>query len=269
MLTFWKLSLFHFVLFFLPWKPFFDNQPCLLFFLLSFWLFTFCPLKRKPFGVCLEFWQCKFKRKPSWGNLYWYILILTQSFAGLMGWRDMSFCFSHFHLCVMRVPFRLFIWGILFFLNRILLNLEKKKCYFIECPTFRGMSVSKNVAKEVYYTICCSQICIPFPLFWLFGSRGSTYKLHVSSSVCAISELRKCASETVKYLSESARIELVASVGQESILQCRRLPAMQEILVQPRRREGPLEKEMATCCSILAWEIPRTEKPGRLLSMGS
>lgn len=115
MLTFWKLSLFHFVLFFLPWKPFFDNQPCLLFFLLSFWLFTFCPLRRKPFGVCLEFWQFKFKRKPSWGNLYWYILISTQSFAGLMGWRDMSFCFSHFHLCVMRVPFRLFIWGILFF----------------------------------------------------------------------------------------------------------------------------------------------------------
>lgn len=150
MLTFWKLSLFHFVLFFLPWKPFFDNQPCLLFFLLSFWLFTFCPLRRKPFGVCLEFWQFKFKRKPSWGNLYWYILISTQSFAGLMGWRDMSFCFSHFHLCVTRVPFRLFIWGILFFfLNRILLNLEKK-CYFIECPTFRGMSVSKNVAKEVW-----------------------------------------------------------------------------------------------------------------------
>lgn len=115
MLTFWKLSLFHSVLFFLPWKPFFDNQPCLLFFLLSFWLLTFCPLKRKPFGVCLEFWQFKFKRKPSWGNLYWYSLILTQSFAGLMGWRDISFCFSHFHLCVMRVPFRLFIWGILFF----------------------------------------------------------------------------------------------------------------------------------------------------------
>lgn len=149
MLTFWKLSLFHSVLFFLPWKPFFDNQPCLLFFLLSFWLLTFCPLKRKPFGVCLEFWQFKFKRKPSWGNLYWYSLILTQSFAGLMGWRDISFCFSHFHLCVMRVPFRLFIWGILFFFNRILLNLERK-CYFIECPTFRGVSVNKNVAKEVW-----------------------------------------------------------------------------------------------------------------------
>ena len=32
--------------------------------------------------------------------------------------------------------------------------------------------------------------------------------------------------------------------------------------------EGPLEKEMATHSRILAWEIPRTEKPGELQSMG-
>ena len=31
----------------------------------------------------------------------------------------------------------------------------------------------------------------------------------------------------------------------------------------------PLEKEMATCSSILAWKIPWTVKPGRLQSMGS
>ena len=34
-------------------------------------------------------------------------------------------------------------------------------------------------------------------------------------------------------------------------------------------REDPLEKEMATHSSILAWRIPRTEEPGGLLSMGS
>ena len=33
--------------------------------------------------------------------------------------------------------------------------------------------------------------------------------------------------------------------------------------------EDPLEKEMATYSSILAWEIPRTEEPGGLQSMGS
>ena len=34
-------------------------------------------------------------------------------------------------------------------------------------------------------------------------------------------------------------------------------------------QEDPLEKEMATHSSILAWKIPWTEKPARLLSIGS
>lgn len=202
MLTFWKLTLFHSVLFFLPWKPFFDNQPCLLFFLLSFWLLTFCPLKRKAFGVCLEFWQFKFKRKPSWGNLYWYSLILTQSFAGLMGWRDISFCFSHFHLCVMRVPFRLFIWGILLFFFLIeSFWISKESVILLNVPLSEVCWWTKMLPKrcELNYTISCIWVCMPFPLFWLFGSGGSTYKIDVSSSLCAVSELRKRARETVKY----------------------------------------------------------------------
>ena len=44
---------------------------------------------------------------------------------------------------------------------------------------------------------------------------------------------------------------------------------MQEPLVQSLGQEDPLEKEMATHSSILAWRIPRTEEPGRLQSMGS
>ena len=43
---------------------------------------------------------------------------------------------------------------------------------------------------------------------------------------------------------------------------------MQE-MVQSLGWEDPLEKEMATDSSILAWEIPRTEEPGGLQSMGS
>ena len=39
--------------------------------------------------------------------------------------------------------------------------------------------------------------------------------------------------------------------------------------VQPLGREDPLEKEMATYSSILGWEIPWTEEPGGLQSMGS
>ena len=40
------------------------------------------------------------------------------------------------------------------------------------------------------------------------------------------------------------------------------LPAMQEMQVQSLDQENPLEKEMATHPSILAWEIPWTEEPG-------
>ena len=47
------------------------------------------------------------------------------------------------------------------------------------------------------------------------------------------------------------------------------LPAKQETQVQSLGQEDPLEKEMSTHSSILAWEIPWIEEPGRLLSMGS
>ena len=46
------------------------------------------------------------------------------------------------------------------------------------------------------------------------------------------------------------------------------LPAMQETWVQPLSQEDPLEKKMATHYSILAQEIPQTEKPGSIQSMG-
>ena len=44
---------------------------------------------------------------------------------------------------------------------------------------------------------------------------------------------------------------------------------MQETRVRSLGQEDPLEKEMATYPSILAWEIPWMEEPGGLLSMGS
>ena len=46
-------------------------------------------------------------------------------------------------------------------------------------------------------------------------------------------------------------------------------PAMQETHVRSLGLEDPLEKEMATHFSILAWRIPWTEDPGGLQSMGS
>ena len=49
----------------------------------------------------------------------------------------------------------------------------------------------------------------------------------------------------------------------------KRLPAMRETQVQSLGWEDPLEKEMATHSSILAWGIPWTEEAGGLQSTGS
>ena len=49
----------------------------------------------------------------------------------------------------------------------------------------------------------------------------------------------------------------------------KRLSTMQETQVPSLGREGPLEKEIATHSSTLAWKIPWTEEPGRLQSMRS
>ena len=46
------------------------------------------------------------------------------------------------------------------------------------------------------------------------------------------------------------------------------LPAMWETQVRSLGQEDPLEKEMATHSSTLAWKIPWIEGPGRLQSMG-
>ena len=61
------------------------------------------------------------------------------------------------------------------------------------------------------------------------------------------------------------KIELASLIAQS----VKNLPAMQETRVLSLGQEDPLEKEMATHCIILAWEIPWMEEPGRLQSMGS
>ena len=43
---------------------------------------------------------------------------------------------------------------------------------------------------------------------------------------------------------------------------------MQELQVRSLHWEDPLEEEIATHCSIIAWKIPWTEEPGGLQSMG-
>ena len=67
------------------------------------------------------------------------------------------------------------------------------------------------------------------------------------------------------YVSEKSYINNVpiASLVAQTL---KRLPTTQETRVQSLGQEDPLEKEMATHSSTLAWKIPWTEEPGRLQS---
>ena len=59
-------------------------------------------------------------------------------------------------------------------------------------------------------------------------------------------------------------------VGVSQVAQLQRIClSMQEMWVPSLSQEDPLEKEMATHSSTLAWKIPWTEEPGGLQSMGS
>ena len=62
------------------------------------------------------------------------------------------------------------------------------------------------------------------------------------------------------------RIILLASLVAQTV---KSLSAVLETQVQSLGQEDPLEKEMATYSSILAWRIPWTEEPGGLQSTGS
>ena len=61
------------------------------------------------------------------------------------------------------------------------------------------------------------------------------------------------------------RIILLASLVAQTV---KSLSAVLETQVQSLGQEDPLEKEMATHSSILAWKIPWTKEPDRLQSMG-
>ena len=69
----------------------------------------------------------------------------------------------------------------------------------------------------------------------------------------------------IKYVINNSPFHFRASQVSQR-LKC--LPAMRETWVLSLGREDPLEKEMATHSSILAWRIPWTEEPGGLQSMG-
>ena len=71
--------------------------------------------------------------------------------------------------------------------------------------------------------------------------------------------------ESIKYFLSGPLLKGASLVAQ----MVKNLPVMQEIQVQSLGQEDPLEKGMATPCSILAWRILWTEESGELQPMGS
>ena len=73
----------------------------------------------------------------------------------------------------------------------------------------------------------------------------------------------------VKYVLQNTVLRLTEMWAFLVAQRLKHLPAMRETQVWSLGWKDPLEKEMATHSSILAWKIPWTEEPGRLQSMGS
>ena len=91
---------------------------------------------------------------------------------------------------------------------------------------------------------------------------------HSFSKSCNITEPQFC---FLRYLfvSEMLKLSLITLNWASLVAQMvKNLPVMQETQIWSLGWEDPLEKEMATHSSILAWEIPWTEEPGGLQSMG-
>ena len=116
-------------------------------------------------------------------------------------------------------------------------------------------------------------------VFWMLSSKPtfslSTFtfikRLFSSSSLSAIrvvssAYLRLLIFRLIHAQMEITRLYKVVSLVVQLL---KNLPAMQKTWVRFLSWEDPLEKEMATHSSILAWRIPWTEEPGGLQSMGS
>ena len=112
-----------------------------------------------------------------------------------------------------------------------------------------------------------SALHIRWPKYWSFSISISPYSEHPGLISCRMDWLDLLAVQvTLKSLlqhhnSKASILKPVAQLVKD-------LPAAQETRVWSLGWEDPLEKEMATHSSILAWKISWTEEPGGLQSMG-
>ena len=103
-----------------------------------------------------------------------------------------------------------------------------------------------------------------WPTWTLPGLQGRPRRARQLPAACGPSQFVLC--EAVCWGSAAVPSGRMGFPGSSQMV--KRPPAMLETWVWSLGQEDPLEKGMATHCSVLAWEIPWTEKPGGLQSMG-
>ena len=127
-------------------------------------------------------------------------------------------------------------------------------CWHIECSTFKASS----------FRFWNSSTGIPSPPLTLFVVMFPKAHLTLHSRMSGSRWLI-----TPSWLSGHEDLFCIVLLWASLVAQrLKNLPAMQDTQVWSPGREDPLEKEMVTHSSILAWRIPWTEKPSSLHSIG-
>ena len=127
--------------------------------------------------------------------------------------------------------------------------------------TVKGFGIVNKAEKDVFLELSCF-FNDPADVANLISGSSAFYKTSLNIWKFTVHVLLKPGLENFEHYFTSVWSSLVAQR-----LKC--LPGMQETWVRSLGREDPLEKEMATHSSTLAWRIPWREEPGRLQSMGS
>ena len=108
----------------------------------------------------------------------------------------------------------------------------------------------------------------PTPVGLIVGPVPSIFRLVASTSMPLSLSIQSLDSQT-RYGPLFQFLNILRNRASVVTQMVKNLPAMQETWVQSLGWEDPLEKGVATNCSILAWKIPWTEEPSQLQSMGS
>ena len=144
--------------------------------------------------------------------------------------------------------------------------------YFLFQFSFLPQQFPLNLDQEITFTFLCfpphaSAYTINIMLWVLQPSWILIFKTRFWTQKACF----PCKNIPVTTDTEKLLIEVVNAVGLwRHILWASKVAQLWRIHLPSRRcRFDPLEKEMVTRCSILAWKIPWTEEPGRLQSMGS